>query len=340
MSDEFKPLIAAAARGPLDSADATRAFELMMSGEATPTQIGGFLMALHTRGETVDEIAAAAGVMRAKAASVAAPDDSIDIVGTGGDGRHTLNVSTAAALITAGAGVPVAKHGNRAISSKAGAADALTALGVEVMVGPDAVAEAIREAGIGFMMAPMHHAAMRHVGPSRQELGTRTIFNILGPLTNPAGVKRQLTGVYSDELRHPVAEALQALGTVAAWVVHGGDGSDEISISGPTQVSVLADGAVTERQVTPADAGLPTHPEDAIRGGEADANAAALRDLLAGTPSAFRDASVLNAAAALVIAGRAVDLSDGAALATESIDSGAARNALERLVAISVKHRS
>ena len=334
MSDAFKPLIAAAAEGPLDRSAAAQAFNIMMSGEATPSQIGGFLMTLRTRGETVDEIAAAAGVMREKAASVAAPDGAIDIVGTGGDGKGTLNISTAAALVVAGAGVPVAKHGNRALSSRAGAADALSELGVEVMVGVETVEAALREAGVGFMMAPMHHAAMRHVGPTRVELGTRTIFNILGPITNPAGVLRQLTGVFDDALREPLAAALRDLGSEAAWIVHGEDGSDEISISGPTKATELSGGTLREFTVRPADAGLPTHPIDAIRGGAPAENAARIRALLGGEASAFRDAVLLNAAAALVIAGRADGLRRGAQIAAEAIDGGAARTALERLASV------
>ena len=235
MSERLKPLIGIAASRALTRAEATTAFEALFEGEATPAQTGGFLMALRTRGETVDEYAAAAAVMRAKCHAVHAPEGAIDIVGTGGDGKGTLNISTATAFVVAGAGVVVAKHGNRNLSSKSGAADALTELGLNVMVGSDVVERCLNEAGIGFMMAPMHHPAMRHVGPVRAELGTRTIFNILGPLTNPAGVKRQLTGAFSPALIRPMAEVLLALGSEKAWLVHGGDGTDELSIAAPSR---------------------------------------------------------------------------------------------------------
>ena len=238
-----------------------------MDGDATPAQVGGFLMALRTRGETVAEYAAAAAVMRAKCLRVRAPEGAIDIVGTGGDGKGTLNISTAAALVVAGAGVPVAKHGNRNLSSKSGAADALTELGVNVMVGPEVVERALAEAGIGFMMAPMHHPATRHVMPARQELGTRTIFNILGPLTNPASVRRQLTGAYTRAVIRPMAETLAQLGSDRAWLVHGADGTDEVSIAGETYVAELNDGEVREFSVHPEDAGLAPHPLAAVLGG-------------------------------------------------------------------------
>jgi anthranilate phosphoribosyltransferase len=334
MSEGLKPFIGRAAAGPLSRREAEAAFAAIMAGEATPAQIGGFLMALRTRGETVDEYAAAATAMRAKCVRVHAPEGAIDIVGTGGDAKGTLNISTAAAFVVAGAGVPVAKHGNRNLSSKSGAADVLGALGIEVMVGPEVVERAIAEAGIGFMMAPMHHPAMRHVAGPRGELGTRTIFNILGPLTNPAAVRRQLTGAFSRAMIRPMAETLAALGADCAWVVHGADGTDELSIAGPSFVAELRDGRVTEFEVRPEEAGLPVHPFEAIVGGSPEANAAALRALLAGEASAYRDAVVLNAAAALVVAGRAEDLREGAALAADSIDAGRARGACERLAAI------
>lgn len=332
MTDRFKTLIEAAVAGPLERSEAIAAFEIMMSGEATPGQIGGFLMALRTRGETVGEIAAATTVMRDRCLPVRAPSTAIDIVGTGGDGKHTLNISTAAALVVAGAGVPVAKHGNRALSSRAGAADTLSALGVGIMSTPETVERSLDEAGIGFMMAPVHHVAMRHVGPVRQELGTRTIFNVLGPLTNPAGVERQLTGVYDRALCRPLAEALGSLGSRCAWVVHGDDGSDEMSISGPTQVAVLANGVVSEREVLPREAGLDLHPPEVIAGGEPETNARRIRELLAGEKSGFRDAVLLNAAAALVVAGVATTLAEGAAVAAQSIDSGEAAAVLDHLV--------
>ncbi len=331
MSDALKPLIAAAADRPLTRDEAERAFDILFRGDATPAQMGGLLMALRTRGETVDEYAAAASVMRAHCHKVSAPDGAIDIVGTGGDGKGTLNISTAAAFVVAGAGVTVAKHGNRNLSSKSGSADALTELGITVMVGPDVVQRAIAETGIGFMMAPMHHPAMRHVGPIRIELGTRTLFNILGPLTNPAGVRRQLTGAFTDRLIRPMAEVLRALGSEKAWLVHGGDGTDELSIAAPTKVAALDAGQITEFTVTPEEAGLPRHPFEAILGGTPAENAQAFRALLDGTPGAYRDAVLLNAAAALIVAGRADSLPQGVAIARQSLDSGAARAKVEAL---------
>ena len=334
----LKPLIAAAAERPLTRAEAEAAFALLFEGEATPAQMGGLLMALRTRGETVEEYAAAASVMRAKCQKVRAPEGAMDIVGTGGDGKGTLNISTATAFVVAGAGVPVAKHGNRNLSSRSGAADALGALGIEVMIGPEVVEKALAEAGIGFMMAPMHHPAMRHVGPVRAELGTRTIFNILGPLTNPAGVKRQLSGAFAPWLIRPMAETLGALGSEAAWIVHGSDGTDELSIAGPSLVAALEPGpdgpTVREFELHPEEAGLPTHPFVALLGGTPAENAEALRALLAGAPGAYRDAVLLNAAAALVVAGRAGGLHEGVELARESLDSGAARDRLARLVSV------
>jgi anthranilate phosphoribosyltransferase len=334
MSDKLKALIGRAAEGPLNRAQAEVAFTAIMDGDATPAQIGGFLMVLRTRGETVAEYAGAATVMRARCLRVRAPEGAIDIVGTGGDGKGTLNISTAAALVVAGAGVPVAKHGNRNLSSKSGAADALTELGVNVMVGPDIVERALAEAGIGFMMAPMHHPATRHVMGPRQELGTRTIFNILGPLTNPAAVRRQLTGAFSRALIRPMAETLAELGSDRAWIVHGADGTDEISIAGETFVAELRDGCIAEFSVAPEDAGLPRQPLEAVIGGTPAENARALKGLLAGEASAYRDAVLLNAAAALVVAGRAGTLVEGVALAQASIDSGAARARAERLAAV------
>ena len=332
MSMDIKPLIAAAATRPLTRAEAEAAFEILFAGAATPAQMGGFLMALRTRGEVVDEYAAAASVMRAHCNRVTAPEGAMDIVGTGGDGKGTLNISTATALVVAGAGVPVAKHGNRNLSSKSGAADALTALGLNVMVGVDVVQRCLSQAGIGFMMAPMHHPAMRHVGPVRAELGTRTIFNILGPLTNPAFVKRQLTGAFSADLLRPMAETLRELGSTRAWLVHGGDGTDEIAISAPSHVvSLEEDGTIRELTVCPADADLPEHPFEAIIGGTPDENAAALRRLLAGEAGAYRDAVLLNAAAALLVAGRTKTLPEGADIARQSIDTGAAAACLSKL---------
>lgn len=331
----MKPLIEAAANGPLTRQQAESAFEILFNGDATASQMGGFLMALRTRGETVDEYAAAAAVMRAKCVPVQAPDDAMDIVGTGGDGKHTLNISTATAFVVAGAGVPVAKHGNRNLSSKSGTADVQGQMGIEVMVGPEIVEKALADAGIGFMMAPMHHPAIRHVMPTRAELGTRTIFNILGPLTNPAGVKYQLTGAFTRDLIRPMAETLLMLGTERAWLVHGSDGTDELTITGTSWVAAVGDGRVSEMEVHPEEAGLTVHPFSDIIGGTPEDNANALRALLNGTTGAYRDAVLLNAAAALHIAGRAISLKDGVALAAESIDSGKAKTAVERLAKLS-----
>jgi len=334
MSEVLKPLIGVAAVRPLTRAEAVAAFSALFDGAATPAQMGGFLMALRTRGETVEEYAAAASVMRAKCLAVRAPAGAMDIVGTGGDGKGTLNISTATAFVVAGAGVTVAKHGNRNLSSRSGAGDVLTEMGLNVMVGPGVVERCLAEAGIGFMMAPMHHPAMRHVGPVRAELGTRTIFNILGPLTNPAGVARQLTGAFSPLLIRPMAETLRALGSEKAWLVHGGDGTDEVSIAAPSQVVALQDGDIREFTLHPEQAGLPLHPFEAILGGSPAENAAAFRALLDGAAGAYRDAVLLNAAAALMVADRAVSLIEGVALARNSLDSGAARAKVAALAAL------
>ncbi|WP_293576267.1 anthranilate phosphoribosyltransferase [Phaeobacter sp.] len=335
MSHEMKPLIDAAAEGPLSRTQAEAAFSHLFEGNATPSQMGGLLMALRTRGETVDEYAAAAAVMRAKCNPVAAPDGAMDIVGTGGDGKGTLNISTATAFVVAGAGTVVAKHGNRNLSSKSGAADALGQMGINVMVGAPVAEQALREAGICFMMAPMHHPAIAHVMPTRQELGTRTIFNILGPLTNPAGVKRQLTGAFSRDLIRPMAETLGQLGSEQAWLVHGSDGTDELTITGVSWVAALSqDGSVSDIEIHPEDAGLPVHPFEAIVGGTPEENAVAFTALLDGAPSAYRDAVLLNSAAALVVAGAADDLKTGVDMARVSIDSGAARDKIKALARI------
>jgi anthranilate phosphoribosyltransferase len=331
MSDVLRPLIGLAAERPLTRAEAEAAFGALFEGQGTPAQMGGFLMALRTRGETVDEYAAAAFVMRSKCHAVRAPEGAMDIVGTGGDGKGTLNISTATAFVVAGAGVVVAKHGNRNLSSKSGAADALTEMGLNVMVGPDVVEKCLAQAGIGFMMAPMHHPAIRHVMPVRAELGTRTIFNILGPLTNPAGVKRQLTGAFSPALIRPMAETLLALGSVKAWLVHGGDGTDELSIATTSQVAAVENGMIREFTLHPEDAGLPYHPFEKILGGTPAENAVAFRALLDGSSGAYRDAVLLNAAAALVVADKVAKLKDGVEMARESIDSGAAKSKVQAL---------
>jgi anthranilate phosphoribosyltransferase len=336
VTDDFKALIAKAATGAaLTRAEAARGFDRMMSGEATPSQIGGLLMALRVRGETVDEITGAVTVMREKMLRVAAPPDAIDVVGTGGDASGSYNISTCAAFIVAGAGVPVAKHGNRALSSRSGAADVLGALGVAIELAPEGVARCIRDAGIGFMFAPAHHPAMKNVGPTRVELGTRTIFNLLGPLSNPAGVKRQMVGVFSRQWIEPLAEVLKNLGSEQAWVVHGSDGLDEITTSGPTYVAALERGSVKSFEIAPEDVGFKRVKAEELRGGDAKANAQALLDVLKGRKGPYRDVAILNAAAGLIVAGRAPDLKTGVALAAQSIDSCEAEGRLDRLIAVS-----
>ena len=336
MTDELKGLIAKAATGAaLTREEAARGFDTMMSGEATPSQMGGLLMALRVRGETVEEITGAVTAMREKMLRVKAPTDAIDVVGTGGDASGSYNISTCAAFIVAGAGVPVAKHGNRALSSRSGAADVLGALGVTIELPPDGVGRCLKEAGIGFMFAPAHHPAMKNVGPTRVELGTRTIFNLLGPLSNPAGVKRQMVGVFSRQWIEPLAQVLKNLGSEAVWVVHGSDGLDEITTSGATYVAALENGAVRTFEITPEEVGLPRVKAEALRGGDAKANAQALADVLKGKKSAFRDVAVFNAAAGLIVAGRAKELKAAVALAEKSIDSGEADARLQRLIKVS-----
>jgi anthranilate phosphoribosyltransferase len=333
---DLKALIGKAATGAsLSREEARTAFDVMMSGSATPAQIGGFLMALRVRGETIDEITGAVEVMRDKMLRVAAPADAVDIVGTGGDGSGSWNVSTASAFVAAAMGIPIAKHGNRALSSKSGSADVLVALGVKIDIGADRIGQCVREAGVGFMFAPAHHSAMKHVGPARVELGTRTVFNLLGPLANPAGVKRQMTGVFAKAWVEPVARVLANLGTTAAWVVNGSDGLDEITVTGETHVAELKDGRVRTFTVTPESVGLARHPDEALKGGDAAANADALRAVLAGRPSAYRDIVLMNAAAAAVVAEKVADLAEGVRLATKAIDGGAAQARLEKLIEVS-----
>ena len=327
----MKPVLARlAAGGTLAESEAEAAFGLIMAGEATPSQIAGLLMALRVRGETVAELTGAVRAMRARMLAVPAPPGAVDIVGTGGDNAGSLNVSTAAALVVAGCGVPVAKHGNRALSSRSGAADVLGALGVNTDVPLERLPAVMERAGMAFLMAPRHHAALRHAAGPRVELGTRTIFNLLGPLANPARVKRQLTGAFDSAWLRPMAETLGRLGTERAWVVHG-QGLDEVALAGETRVVSLEDGAIREFTVSPEDAGLRRAPPEAVRGGTPAENAEALLSLLGGTPGAYRDIVLLNAAAALVVAGRSGDLRGGAALAARSIDSGAAAEVLARL---------
>jgi len=330
---DFKALLARVAEGhALSESQAEAAFDVIMSGNASPSQMGAFLMALRVRGETVDEITGAARIMRAKALAVDAPPGTIDTCGTGGDSSGSFNISTASALIVAGCGVPVAKHGNRALSSKSGSADVLTALGVNIDADLTVVRQCLWEIGIGFLMAPRHHSATRHVAPTRVELGTRTIFNLLGPLSSPAMARRQLVGVFAPEWVRPMAEVLGRLGAERAWVVHG-EGLDELTITGPTTVASFDDGRVETFEVVPEDFGLPRARLEDIRGGEPQDNAAAMRNLLGGAGGPLRDVVLLNSGAALLIAGRVTTVEAGIELAAEALDSGAARIVLEDLIA-------
>jgi len=310
------------------------ALDLMMSGIATPVAMGAFLMALRVRGESPDEIAGAARFLRSRMTTVDAPPGTIDIVGTGGDSHGTYNVSTAATFVAAGAGAIVAKHGNRAVTSLSGASDVLAALGVKLDVPPVVVARAIADAGVGFLWAPLYHPALKMWAPIRADLGLRTLFNLLGPICNPAGVKRQVLGVYAKKLLLPLAEVLRKLGSTHAYVVHGADGMDELTTTGVTHIAELRDGEIKSFDITPEDAGLERVDIAALKGGDAEANAAALRSLLQGEPGAYRDIVLLNAAAALIVAGKASDLRDGVVKAADAIDSGRAARALDRLVAV------
>ncbi len=336
MSDyDMKQLIGHVATGAtLGVEQAKGAFDLMMAGEATPVQISAFLMALRVRGETVEEITGGALTMRDKMTRISGPANAMDVVGTGGDGTGTYNISTASALVVAGAGVPVAKHGNKAASSKSGAADVLSALGIKLDADFSLVERSLNEAGICFMFAQRHHSAMKHVGPTRVELGTRTVFNLLGPISNPAGVRRYLVGVFDRAWIEPLARVLANLGTERAWVVHGADGMDELSTTGTSYVAELADGDVRTFEVNPGDAGLETAALEDLLGGDGEYNAAAIRALLDGEPSAFRDIVLYNAGAALTVAGEVSGIREGAAAAALSIDSGAAREKLNALVRI------
>ena len=329
---DLKPLLAHVAAGrTLSETQAEAAFEIIMSGNATASQIGAFLMALRVRGETVEEIAGAARIMRAKAVAVDAPPGAIDTCGTGGDSSGSFNISTASALVVAGCGVPVAKHGNRALSSQSGSADVLTALGVNIDADFAIVRRCLWEIGIGFLMAPRHHSATRHVAPTRVELGTRTIFNLLGPLSSPAKAPRQLVGVFAPEWVRPMAEVLGRLGLERAWVVHG-SGLDELTTAGLTTVASLEDGKVETFEVVAEDVGLPRARLEDLRGGAPQHNARLMWELLAGAGGPLRDIVLLNSAAALIVAARADTLEDGIELAAGSLDSGAARRVLEHLV--------
>jgi anthranilate phosphoribosyltransferase len=329
---DLRGAIAKVASGKsLSQDEAVEAFELVMSGAATPAQIGGLLIAMRVRGETVDEIAGATRAMRAKVLPVRAPEGAIDTCGTGGDGKGTFNVSTCTAFVVAGAGVPVAKHGNRAISSRSGSADVLRELGVNIEASPETISRCIAKCGLGFMFAPAHHAAMRHVAAIRTELSTRTIFNLLGPLANPAGAKFQIVGVFGKEWVEPIAQVLALLGTERAWVVHGSDGLDELTTTGVSDVAVVDDGRVATFRISPRNAGLPEAKPEDLTGGNAMENAAQICAVLGGLKGPFRDIVLLNAAAALLVAGKAQSLRDGVALAGESIDSGEALAVLDAL---------
>lgn len=338
-SAELRQLIQKVSGGATLSEEEIRtALDQMTAGRATPAQIGAFLMALRVRGETVEEITGAAQMLRARMNRVEVPADAVDIVGTGGDAHGTFNISTCAALIAAGAGLRVAKHGNRRVSSMSGASDVLSKLGVKLEVPFATIAQAVQEAGVGFMWAPMHHPAMKHWAPVRAELGIRTIFNLLGPICNPGGVRRQVVGVFSWQWVEPVAQVLKNLGAEHVWVVHGHDGLDELTTTGATDVAELKNGKITVFEVTPADAGLPPAKLSDLKGGDDEVNAAAIRLVLAGERTPLRNIAVLNAAAALIVGGKAANLGEAAKLAAQSIESGAAQRALDRLVAITNGH--
>ncbi len=324
-----------ASRQDLTGEEMRGVMRTIMAGEATQAQIGAFLMGMRIKGETVGEIAAAVSILREQMVPVTAPDGAIDIVGTGGDGLGSLNISTTTAIVVAAAGVPVAKHGNKALSSRSGASQVLEALGVKLDLKPDEISNTIAKAGIGFMFAPSHHPAMRHVGPARAEMGVRTLFNLLGPQSNPAGVRRYLLGVYSTQWVEPVAAALLANRAIKAWVVHSSEGLDELSTSGTNFVAQIADGDLRSFELNPEQVGLPiTDPKDLL-GGEPSDNAAAMIALFEGAPGAYRDTVLLNAGAALLVADKVATIEDGIALARATIDSGKARDTLARLVAVS-----
>ncbi|MGH0002915.1 anthranilate phosphoribosyltransferase [Pseudovibrio ascidiaceicola] len=329
----LKNLIGIVADGnTLDRSQAREAFEIIMSGAATPAQIGGFLMALRLRGETIDEISAAVETMRAKMIPVKAPDHAIDIVGTGGDASGSYNISTCTAIVVAGCGVTIAKHGNRSLSSKSGSAEALAELGINLDLDANGISHCIHEAGIGFMFAPNHHKAMRHVGPARIELGTRTIFNLLGPLANPAGAKRQMTGVFAQQWVEPLANTLNELGTEKAWIVNGSDGMDEITTTGTSFVAELKNGNINTFTVSPEDAGLPLAKTEDLKGGDPKENAQALREVLQGAKNAYRDIVLFNSAASLIVADKVSTLTEGVQMAAQAIDQGAALSRLDKLV--------
>ena len=330
--NNFKALIGKISQGEtLSQAESKEAFNIILSGDATPSQMGAFLMGLHLRGETTDELIGGVSVLREKASYITAPDGAIDLVGTGGDGFGTLNISTAAAFVVAGAGVPVAKHGNKAASSRSGTADVQAQLGINTECDLSLTEKAIHEAGIGFMVAYRHHGAMRHVGPTRVELGIRTIFNLLGVMSNPAAVKRQLTGVYDPRWMRPMAETLKELGSEHVWIMYGTDGLDELTTTAPSQVVELKDGQISEFEITPEEVGLPKATMKDLIGGTPAQNAKALLDLLKGEKGAYRDITLLNAAAGLVVGGKCSTVKDGIEISAEAIDSGKALKAMEDL---------
>lgn len=331
--DDFRGLLAKVGNGELLGIDeAERAFDIMTSGNATPAQMGAFLMGLKVRGETAEELAGGARALRSKVLRVKAPEGAIDIVGTGGDHHGTYNVSSCSAFVAAGAGVPVAKHGNRAFTSKSGAADVLSALGIGLEVPIEALEKALAEAKVCFLMAPRHHSAMRNVAGARTELApSRTIFNLLGPMSNPALVKRQLVGVFDRRWLRPVAEALGQLGLERALVVHGQDGMDELTTTTGSWAASLENGKVSEIEIAPEEIGVQRSTLAELKGGDAQHNAQAINKVLAGAKGPFRDIVLLNSAAAIMVAGKAKDLKEGAVMAAAAIDSGKARAALESL---------
>ena len=326
-----------AERNNLTRQESRDAFNLLMSGEATPAQIGAFLMGLRVKGEALEEAIGAVEVMRSKMTPVKAPSDAMDIVGTGGDGLGTYNISTCTAFVTAAAGIPIAKHGNKALSSRSGAADVLTELGLSLDLSPEGIATCIQEAGIGFMFAPNHHKAMRFVAPARVELGTRTLFNMLGPLSNPANVKKALIGVYSRELVRPVAQILQALGNTDVIVMHGADGLDEITTTGESYYAQLQNGVISEDIFTPEQVGIQRVNIEALKGGTPQDNAVALKKVLQNEASPYLDIVLMNAGAALIVAGKASDLKEGVTTARDLIASGKAYQKLEELITLSAQ---
>ena len=319
--------------GKLTRKEARAAFETIMSGAADDAEIAAFLMGLRMRKESVEEIVGGAQVLREKAIALEAPPGTVDTCGTGGDGHGTFNVSTAAAIVAAACGVPVAKHGNVSVSSKSGSAEVLERLGVDLDLPPERVQACLDTFGLCFLMAPKHHRAMRHVAPVRRAMGIRTVFNVLGPLSNPAGAKRQLIGVYESEWLEPLARTLAALGSEHVWIVHGADGLDELTVTGASEVVEYVGGKLRRFTVTPEQAGLARHPLEALKGGTPEDNAAAMTDLLDGKHDAYRDIVLLNAAATLLVAGKTAELAPGVRLAAEAIDTGRAADLLKQWAA-------